>query len=68
MKLTIAASIRMNNYRKPLTLRKCEDYIHGGLFEVLAARWPINHYVSFNGNSKQRRQQRRKLIRDLNES
>lgn len=55
--------------RPPFVLLKANDYRHLGLFEIRGedGQQYTHWYVSFNGNSKQRRQQQRKLIRELNQ-
>lgn len=53
----------------PYSIVMCTGYHFAGLWEVQGSgeRKHGNWYTTFNGNSKQRRQQRRKLIRDLNQ-
>lgn len=59
--------VRKENYAKPLWLEKVGNMVHQGLFEIVNNSGPTQWYVSFNGNSKQRRQRRRKFLKELNQ-
>ncbi len=69
MKLTTADYIRMDpTIEGPYVLVTINRHFHLGLWEVRgqAGEQHAGWFVTFNGNSKQRRQQQRKLLRDLN--
>lgn len=66
MKRTISQCVKAEQFAKPLWLEKVGNMLHDGLYEIMSNAGSTAWYVSFNGNSKQRRQQQRKLIRDLN--
>jgi hypothetical protein len=68
--LTLAQYIKLDpTVEGPFVIIKMQGYSLSTLHEV-CGKDGLQHggwYVTFNGNSKQRRQQQRKLIRDLNQ-
>ena len=68
--LTLAQYIKLDpTVEKPFVLVKMKGYSLSTLHEV-CGRNGYQHggwYVTFNGNSKQRRQQRRALVKQLNQ-
>lgn len=69
MKKTIADSIKNDlGIEGPYVLVRANQFLHLNLYEVLgqSGEQHGNWYLTFNGNSKQRRQQRRKLLREAN--
>lgn len=70
MKKTLASWIRIDpRMEKPFVLVRINGYMHHQLWEIRGQNGQQHGgwYTSFNGNAKQRRQQQRKLIRDLNQ-
>lgn len=63
----ISYYIRKEQFVKPLWLEKEKGLLHTGLYTVMCNAGSTYWCVSFNGNSKQRRQQQRKMIRELNQ-
>lgn len=69
-KKTLAQFIRSNgNLIQPIVLVRVNGYMQHQLWEIRGqdGQQHGGWYTSFNGNAKQRRQQQRKLIRDLNQ-
>lgn len=69
-KLTLAQYIKLDpTINGPFVLKFLKGYSLSTLTEVCGQDGKLHGgwYVTFNGNSKQRRQQQRKLIRDLNQ-
>lgn len=70
MRKTLAYYIKLDpNVSGPYMLVRSNHIQHCLFWEVRgkSGHQHTNWYVTFNGNSKQRRQQQRKMIRDLNQ-